>query len=412
MRILLSFYCGIKDGITNRIRIPCFYESFIKELEKTGNELQVYITDLFGRDYNDIPLSLLNSLKTFSPELCIFFNNSFYDVSSIFDCPIVIYEADSPLFYSNKNYLRKYSSRYKFVVTNQENLDFLKNNFGVSKNNILEVTPFSSVNSEKKDIKSNIVFIGTKFYSTKENIYASFMQQKPSNEQISKFKKLIGIYVSDPFISKSNLESIFDKEFVNKYDKFRNEILHSMSDYIRVKTLSCVADLGLRIYGTRSWITDIDNEPDLIMSFVDKTVYSLKDNQDIYNSAKIGININHLQAVSGFSWRVLDILASNSCLVSEYKPNISRFFAKTGIPLFSNHYEARECCKKILSNDNLRQDIVCRSHEIIETNFRFKNVKDRLESFLNLKLEGNYTGETVYYQSMFRLKEKREAFFL
>lgn len=411
MRIFISFFSCFKNTINDEARIPCFYDAFIKELKKYGNELQVYITDVFGREFQEIPHDLLKSLEKFSPELCIFFNNNFYDISRLFECPIVIYEADSSLFYSNKDALKRNISRYKFVVNYKENADHLINFFGVNKKCILACPPFTSVNAEKKDIKSNIVFIGSKFYENNhKSIYSDFMLKSPSIDKKNQFKKLFNIFSKNPFISDTELESIFEKDFIAKYSKYRTVFLQSISDYRRVKTLSCIADLGLNLYGDKLWITDTYNEPEVIMSYVDKDVYSLKDNQDIYNSSKIGININHVQAMSGYSWRVLDILASNSCLVTDYSSTLDPFF-KLNVPFFSNPCEARDCCKRILSNENLRNDIINKCHELIDKDYRFNNIKEKLECFLNIKLEGSYSGETVYYQSIFKRKEFRNISF-
>ena len=42
------------------------------------------------------------------------------------------------------------------------------------------------------------------------------------------------------------------------------------------------------LYGTKNWASDLDYNPKLTMSFCSAPVYSLKDNQFIYNSSKIG----------------------------------------------------------------------------------------------------------------------------
>ena len=125
------------------------------------------------------------------------------------------------------------------------------------------------------------------------------------------------------------------------------------------------------------------------MSYRNKTVYSLKHNEDIYNSSKIGININHLQAIEGFSWRVCDILASNACLVTEYRPTIEQYFPNVGILTFTSPFEARQQCLKLLANENLRQDIIEKSHEIIEKKFRFNNFLEKFENFLGISFSNH-----------------------
>jgi hypothetical protein len=36
-------------------------------------------------------------------------------------------------------------------------------------------------------------------------------------------------------------------------------------------------------------------------AYINRLVYSLADNQEIYNGSKIGINVSHQQATSGFT---------------------------------------------------------------------------------------------------------------
>ena len=137
--------------------------------------------------------------------------------------------------------------------------------------------------------------------------------------------------------------------------------------------------------------------PEVGFCYNKERVFSLEENQKFYNGAKIGFNSNHIQALSSFSLRVCDIMASNACLVTEERANIKKLFPNIGIPTFTNPYEAREQCIKILNNENLRQDIVAKSHEIIEKNHRFKNILEILESCSDIKLSNaENTGSITY----------------
>ena len=383
-RIFVSFFSGVNDPL-NKAAIPCFYESFLNGLKKTGCEVLAYVTKAFAADYKKIPDELLCKIKKFDPELIILFNNAFYDISNKFECPILIYEVDSPLYYSNKEAIKQKPDRYKFAVCQEESAKILNNEFKVNQKNILQASFFSEVINEKLDYKRNICFIGTKFASSKNKTpYVKFLEKNPNIEEKKEFINLLDKIKNNPFaddiaFNSSKIEEIFNK----------NELIFYLSDFYRTKTLSNISDLGLEIFGTKSWSEDYFNEPYLILNFNPTPVYSLKHNQDIYNSSKIGININHLQAKQGFSWRVCDIMASNSCLVSEYKPNLDKYFSELKIPSFTNPYEAREVVKRLLNNENLRQDIVFASNEIIDKKFRFKNIKEQLECAFNIKLSGN-----------------------
>ena len=174
-----------------------------------------------------------------------------------------------------------------------------------------------------------------------------------------------------------------------------------ISGVFRARYLTAVADLGLDLRG-RSWADDsMKYFPELCLCYNKEQVFSLSENEAFYNNSKIGFNTNHIQAQSGFSWRVCDIMASNACLVSEYKSGLASTFPDIPLPTFTSPAEAREQCQRILKEENLRHDIVAASHEEIEKNHRIKNLLDEMEDFLNMKLNANSSGslELWLYQS-------------
>ena len=144
--------------------------------------------------------------------------------------------------------------------------------------------------------------------------------------------------------------------------------------------------MGLELYGTKNWVSDLYNEPNLTLCYNPKLIYTLEDNQRIYNTSKIGININHHQATTGFSWRVCDIMASNACLVSSYSADFKKLFPNIDIPTFTNEFEAYCLCKKLIENENYRLDIVAKCNEIIDEKYRFKHILKIMEDFLGQHL--------------------------
>ncbi len=397
MNIFISLFSGVNDPL-NPYAIPSFYETFIKKLEELGNNLYVYISKTFAKDFNNIPPELFNEIKGFDPDLIILFNNTFYDISKSFDCPIIVYEVDSPLYYSNKETLKENINRYKFIVPQDESINVLKNEFCVLSKNIQKIPFFTEIQPKSVPFKNNICFIGTKFFREclSKTPYKKFIDSKPSKEEKEQYFNLLKDLKKNPWIEKDilmqNYENILPKV---KQNFSLNEINFCLSDFNRRIVLSSIAELGLDLYGDPYWETDTYNEPDLIMSYINKRVYSLSHNEDIYNSCKIGININHRQAISGFSWRVCDIMGSNACLVSEYKSDIKKYFGNI-IPTFDSPFEAREVCIRLLKNENLRKDIVAQSHEIINKNFRFNNILPVLETFIENKIRGKDIGKTRF----------------
>lgn len=396
MNIVISLYTPVVDTITGRFGIPCFYETFIKALQREGNSIFVHVSRQWRADYLTMPPDLKARLDAFKPDLFILFNNTFYDVTPYYDCPVVVYEVDSPLYYSNKQALINNVSRYKFVVCQDEAIAMLKEQFGVQESQVIQIPFFSEIQAEDKEIDSNIVFIGTHFtVPGTPSIFNKFHQNNFSDEDRRLMLVLMRKFMENQCPSTEQLVSSCENIPKHLLPYVRSEEwLMMFSAYNRVRTISAVAELGLTIYGTSSWVKDTYREPWIIMSYNPKQVYSLKHNQDLYNSAKIGININHLQARSGFSWRVCDIMASNACLVSEYKPNISKYFGDVKIPTFSNPHEAYHICKQLLADEERRRDIVLASQQVIREKYRFRGVLDSFEQFIGMKLRGEATAPT------------------
>lgn len=253
---------------------------------------------------------------------------------------------------------------------------------------------FTEIKAKNTDNLYNICFIGSKFTNSNKNCFNDFINSVPSDIERKNYLALLNKYIENVFISK---EELFNDEISNKIiENFdMSSICFAMSDYKRIKVLSNVADLGLDIWGTPNWANENYNEPYLVLNYHKEPVYSLADNEFVYNSSKIGINIGHLQAKGGFPWRVFDIMASNSCLVTEYFDDFSKYFPKLKLPYFSNPQEAREQCKKLLLNENYRKDIVAQSQEIVEKNHRFINVLHEIEDFLNVSLKNDTKGSEI-----------------
>lgn len=392
-KIFIAFFNAIpqEDHLSNAV--PCFYEAFIKELSELGNDLFVVHHNKFFGDYGPLPFELKKEIKQFSPDFALIFNNSFFDLSKDFDFPIYIYEVDSFKYYSNIDILKEKKDRFKYIVPQTSSIALLNNYLGIRKENILYLPFFTAVRKETLPKVMNISFIGTRFYTEDEkgqSVWSRFMQTVPSPYSIKLYKEALQIINKDPFISEEELNNKTYqtdtnlKKFIN-----RDQLIDILSGCNRILTLSEISDLGLTIFGTRSWATENCIDYNIPLAFNFKKVYSLKHNQDIYNSSKIAININHLQAKNGFSWRVCDIMASDACLVSEYKPDFDKLFPNIPIPVFSDRYTARKLCKKLLENSNMRQDIISYCNEIIEEKFRFKHIISDLEMFVGLSLRTN-----------------------
>lgn len=383
-KIFIGFFNGIREA-KDPYAMPIFYEAFIKGLKENGNKVFAVMHPTWNAQFGEVPEKLLAEIKTFNPDLIFLFNNSFYDLSKHFDCPIVIYEVDSPLYYNNQEILKAKPERFQYFVSASTSEEILINDFKVPKKNILQVPFFTAVQAENIEKKHNICFIGTKFRNSYKHCFNNFMETNPTDEEREEFKNLMLKLQDNVFISKEELfKNTTSQKILSTFKPY--DVTFMLSDYRRIDVLSAIADLGINIWGTPNWASDFYNEPWLILNFHKKAVYTIKHNQDIYNSSKIGINIGHLQAKNGFPWRVFDIMASNACLVTEYHGDFSRYIPNLKLPYFSNTWEAREICKKLIENENYRLDIVAQSQEFVNKNYRFINTLKIIENHLNMSL--------------------------
>lgn len=379
-RILLAFYNGIEDT-ENENAMPMFYETFIKGLNAYGNKVMVFTHRSFGHNFNAIDNKSKQTVLDFSPDICILFNNAFYDISSVVDCPIVIYEVDSPLFYSNKEAIRKNTDRFLYFIEQSSSREILIEQYGIKENKIFLVPLFTEIYPDNTIAQNiNISFVGTKFTSS---TYKHFMSAHPTEEKFEVYKKCLTLIKNKPNITLAELLASSKKELDQDVIKQLNipDIVTLLSGEKRIKVLSLINDLGLELYGTINWKTDYYNDVNLNMSYKKDKIYTFEHILKLYNRSKIGINISHLQAVSGFPWRVMDIMASNACLVTDYHSDFEMYFPKISkiIPTYNNRYEAYECCKKLLENKNQRTEIAACCNEIIDEKFRFKNLASIME---------------------------------
>lgn len=380
--------------------MPCFYESFIKGLTEAGNEVMIsaFSPQNVSWELPTPPKKIEQKVKKFSPDLVILFNNCGYQWEHVLDCPIVIYEVDSPLLYHNKQNLEKNASRFQFIVPQPSSLKILRSIYpSLPPSQTVYLPFFTSVQTEPVPQTDNISIICSLFGQS--DLLGPFMKSSPTKEEILQYKKIWSIVEQNPFITPDNLFSLIN----SLSDKVKNatdipDIILATSSSRRVQLLSSLTDLGLALYGTSNW-TDLPHEPELVMSYKNTPIHSLKQNQDVYNRSKIGININHIQAKTGFSWRVMDIMASNACLVTETQDIYQTLFPGIGIPQYKNRFEAREICQKLLREDSLREDITQSCQAVIEQKYRFPQLLDGMESFLNctLRNEGEYT-DSVWLQ--------------
>ena len=376
-----------------------FYEALARNLYQNGNNIfYLNMKDLiefenWGREFrlNKKGKKLEKEIVNFSPDLVFSFNNVFpYEFVKKLSCPICLLDADTPdVGFWNKAALKQHKDRYVFLGFQKVSLSLYEKAFGKIKN-YLYFPPATLVQKEKVKQDKNISFIGSNFlYLGHLFGTLNFIDDRDLfNEILQVYKKLDVRFYNDFKEVKKLLPSSCSDERAKKIFNFFE--VGTVSGCERVSYLSVLSDLGLKLYGLKFWRYLLYHDIDLALCFDDTQIMSLEDNQKIYNSSKISVNISHMQAVSAFSWRVMDIMASNACLLMEDKSDwrelFEQYLSKETLDLvvYKDRFDMREKAKKLLADEKLRLRCVAELNNAIEQNGRWEKRYKLLEKFLGV----------------------------
>lgn len=393
-RIFVSLYnfCKKQDDLK---AMPPFFEGFLKGLEKAGNEVVCFQTrKTTERGFEKkIPPKVKKNLLEFNPDLCIFFNNCFWDVTDFLDCPIVIYDVDSPTEFDNKEKIQKNISRYLFIYNQTKGHLPICELLGASKEQCYYIPFYTEIQAEDEFVDKNIVFLGTNWLWKGLDFWRHYMWQEPAERDVEKAQQVIDEFTKYPF---KDADEIYQE--LNNYPHYKIDLGdlrrcgHEISGYRRIKFLEAVSDLGLQINGSWWFSPWVAYYPEVLKCVDKKQIWTLEENQRLYNSAKLAISTKHIQAQDGFSFRILDIMASNACLVAEYCADLEKLFPNVELPMFRTPEEERQLCMELLADEPRRRKIVEAVHQVIDEKYRFSNVLDCLERFLKMNLHSDLEG--------------------
>lgn len=371
-KIFISYF-GLEEG-----KKSIFFEGFIDALEEQGNEvLYLNTTGFLEKAWNgDNKLKdsiniddLLDIINLFSPDICITFNNSIPSaIVDILDIPIIIWHADTFMYFNDKDRLKLETERYFYVCPFERDVKTLKKELSVRNDKILNILPATSVKSEQVNKDLNISFIGSLFQ------YHGFEGKLKDVKNRGEIINACNMAKSNPL---ADIEEICQQ--LSSQDALEglshDDLIAFSSIQDRNMTLASLYDLGMKLYGKSpyfDWLSIGQFLPNVGLCVSDEDVYTLKHNQDIYNRSRVSVSISHSQAAEGFPWRVFDVMASNSCLLSDTRQGIADFTkGYVDIPMFSDPFEARKLAKALLVSEELRNQIIQGSNACIEDKGRW-----------------------------------------
>ena len=358
----------IANDIKNLI---CFYDGIINSLIDSGNNVCV-LNKIYAKH---IGRENIQRIKEFNPDLIIAFNNAiFSEIIKNTQCPILVYAADTYNFFEKKDLINKYRERYYFATTDFDTDDY---EAYFQKNRLISLHPATAIKYDNLEKRNNISFIGEPFgydvvpQEFNNKVYQALLEcYKTGNYDYENLLKKQSI---DCNLTQSQIWGAFD---------------------IRVSILNTLLELGLNLYGLY-WdrLSPLNNQ--LTLAFNNTPVYSLKHNQDIYNSSFININIQHPQNKGkGMAWRVYDIMASSGLLISHQSTLLNQLTkGHVAIPMFNSPLEAADLCRKYLKEEHLREDIISASNEFIKKYGRWEDNFEAISDITGVKLLNNEKGK-------------------
>ena len=130
------------------------------------------------------------------------------------------------------------------------------------------------------------------------------------------------------------------------------------------------------------------------------------------NQSLISLNHSHEQAKNKcYSWRVLDILASNSLLITDKSSLLAKQFGKNiNRQFYDSVSDARKIINYFLKNKNARSDLIAEQNQIIDKFFRWEDRIKKIEDIFGLKTEKNQENSIINF--IVKKKNLKEPLFI
>lgn len=384
--ILISYYSDYGEAM---------YDAITGFLLKNGNNIfrfninnsAVSITGWGGKSYI-VDKNILEKIKKFHPDIVLNFNNSLpqncYNVLAK-KCKICAIDADAPeLAFWNKEMIVKHQNRFVYLGLQSYSKTMYERylNSKLDEKKYLYFPPATIVQNIPMKQDKNISFIGSNFYPLAVPEGLDFYTED-GLKLYEAFKKNYYLTLDEAkeiCKNSSNVEWMFGN--VGGYYVGQE----------RLKYMQQLTDLGFTFYGVRGWERIACYDYELAKCFDPTPKVTIEENQWVYNTSKIAINMSHPLAKSSFSWRVMDIMASGACLLMEDKPDWRDLFEKylskdvLELIIYKDRFDMREKAKELLANEALRQKCVKELNNAIEQNGRWECRFKSLEQFLNIPM--------------------------
>lgn len=396
-----------------------YIESFINVLARQGNAvLPCILHDFKGSKYLSKianTYSARTEIDKFSPDLIVAFNNAILpEAIKTTKCPILIVASDSPVFWKEMPFFLAHKDRYKIAFFNSDFVPYLVQELGMSLKDLVLIPYSTDIHAQPQPSRWDVSFIGN-FYNPGDPFYHDLLRYAKGLplEKQTRIKKL----VTDIFeeIKANHKDSAQTRKHFEElvlllgisfdYSQFIRDVFLALTFNMRLNFLQSLLDFDLHIWTWDENLKVLANHYDVWKKCHLEPAASTKENESVYNSSKISLNLPHAQVNTGFSWRVCDILASNAMLLSYPSADLQTLF-QGAIPTFLTAQDLRDKVNYYLKNEKERKEIVAFCQNIIQKNHRYENVFSILQEFLHMPLFHEVQGKVVNMRITDKLQKK------
>lgn len=144
----------------------------------------------------------------------------------------------------------------------------------------------------------------------------------------------------------------------------------------RLAVVDKLAPLGLKVYGNARWRSALTLSQGVSRAY--RSGANLRSHADlraIYDQSKISINLPQVHAGTGMQYRIIDILASQSLLITKHVPGSDMeklFGSDSPIVTFSDLDDLHAKCAYYLKNENERRARVDQCNALVARGFSFQ----------------------------------------
>lgn len=371
-----------------------YIDGFIQMLLSTGHNVFSYIeSDLKHKkaykNYLRHYQAYLDVIR-FKPDIIFAFNNMLDErFLTKFRCPIYIIASDTPLFWHNKDCIKKYKDRFNVLYFNTDFANDLNTDFGISSKRQLLIPYTTAVAAIDCPQKKDISFVGNFFNFITPTLYPKLFNKLPPDkkEQTGNLlKQIFEEYRATKSTQQKTYEDLLN--ISGQPDLTKEKLIQSfciaLTNNQRINLLKELTSLDLHIYTHEQNLYCLDFNYNLWNCCHFENICTIADNQRIFNESKISLNLPHAQVQTGFSWRICDIMASNAMLLSNKTRDLETLFEKI-VPTYEGEKDIRDKCLYFLKHDKERQDIVKSCHKIIDSKHRYEHLMLLLSEFTELK---------------------------